>query len=366
MLGKGSVAALRALGAARAMLLISPSLSANTQMMERLRRCVGALETRVVTLPSGEPTMAGLRPALAEVTEFRPDWLVAVGGGSVLDAAKLIWVFYEHPDSDLDRLFRPFAVPDLRGKARLAALPTTAGTGSEVSSATVLSDPGTGRKQAIVSHQLLPDLVILDPELATGVPSRVMASAGMDALAHAVESYVSRFANPLADHFAETAAATLVEYLPRLVLDKGDLDILLEVQMAALMAGWVQNLKVPGVGHAIAHQLGRFGLAHGTACGTLLSSSIKANCANEVARLKYRRLAGRIGLGNEEDLAVVVRNLARSIGLGSLDAEATGGIQALRCDLEKIVEGAMADICAAANPVLVDRNLIEIVLNDAG
>lgn len=364
-MGKGSAAGLRALGAARAMLLVSPSVSANAPMMDRLRRCVGALDLRVVTFPSGEPTMAGLRPALAEVTDFRPDWLVAVGGGSVLDAAKLIWIFYEHPDADLDRLFRPSAVPDLRGKARLATLPTTAGTGSEVSSAAVLFDPSTGRKQAIVSHQLLPDLVILDPELAASVPSRVMASAGMDALAHAVESYVSRFANPLADHFAETAAVILLEHLPGVVNEREDLGVVLEVQMAALMAGWVQNLKVPGVGHAIAHQLGRFAIAHGTACGALLASSINANCSNEVARLRYRRLAQRIGLGNEDKLSSSVRDLARSIGIGSLEKEAAGGMKALRGDLEKIVQGAMADICATANPVPVDRNLIEAVLNDA-
>ncbi len=365
LMGKGSIAALRALGAARAALLISPSIAANSHLMERLRRCVGTLDLRVITLPSGEPTLESLRTAVAEVTDFRPDWLVAVGGGSVLDAAKLIWIFYEQPDADLERLARPFTLPDLRGKARLAALPTTAGTGSEVSSAAVLSLPGSQRKQAVVSHQLLPDLVILDPELLADVPARAMAAAGLDALAHAVESFVSRFKNPMADHFAISAAATLFEHLPSVINDRANLEGVLEVQLAATMAGWVQNLKVPGIGHAIAHQMGAFAVPHGVACGALLASSIKINSSDAATRASFDKLALRLGLHDADGLVSAVRSLADSVGIGKLGAEARGGVVALKKELPAITEGALADICATANPVLVTPELVELILNDA-
>ena len=365
LMGKGSIAALRALGAARAALLISPSIAANSHLMERLRRCVGTLDLRVITLPSGEPTLESLRTAVAEVTDFRPDWLVAVGGGSVLDAAKLIWIFYEQPDADLERLARPFTLPDLRGKARLAALPTTAGTGSEVSSAAVLSFPGSQRKQAVVSHQLLPDLVILDPELLADVPARAMAAAGLDALAHAVESFVSRFKNPMADHFAISAAATLFEHLPSVINDRANLEGVLEVQLAATMAGWVQNLKVPGIGHAIAHQMGAFAVPHGVACGALLASSIKINSSDAATRATFDKLALRLGLHDADGLVSAVRSLADSVGIGKLGAEARGGVVALKKELPAITEGALADICATANPVLVTPELVELILNDA-
>ena len=141
----------------------------------------------------------------------------------MLDAAKLAWVWYEQPEADIALLARPFALRGLRGRSRFVAVPTTAGTGSEVSSAAVIKDPNSSRKIPIVSHELIPDIAILDPRLTTNVPATAMVAAGLDALAHAVEGYVSRFDNPVADAQAEKSVEMILRVLPRTVAEPDDL-----------------------------------------------------------------------------------------------------------------------------------------------
>ncbi|MGE9297095.1 MAG: iron-containing alcohol dehydrogenase, partial [Puniceicoccales bacterium] len=278
--GAGTLGALRALDAARAAVLVSPSVLA--QHEDTLRRCVGAESVKLIEMPRGEPGWASLQPVLAELETFHPDWIVAVGGGAVLDGAKIAWVLYEHPGIEHERLTRLGGVPTLRGKARFVAVPTTAGTGSEVSSSALVIDSGTGAKHALVSPELLPDIAVLDPRLAVGCPMEVIAYAGLDALSHAVESYASRLSNTLADALAEKAAEDIFINLPAYWGDSGNEDFCLKMMNAALMAGWVQNQKIPGIGHAIAHQLGGLGIAHGHATGRLLAASVEANCEDDV------------------------------------------------------------------------------------
>jgi alcohol dehydrogenase len=364
VMGAGSVGALRALGAARTALLVSRSVAAQPQVMDRLRRAVGTLELHEVVMPTGEPTLEALQPVLAALAPVRPDWIVAVGGGSVIDGAKLAWTLHEHPDLEPERLLRAFALPDLRGQARFAAVPTTAGTGSEVSSAAVLALPDGG-KHAVVSHTLLPDLVVLDPQLLAAVPAAVMAAAGCDALAHAVEGYLSRHANPLADHFAESAVGVLLDQLPRAVADPGDADTVLEVQTAALMAGWVQNLKLPGLGHAVAHQLGALGLGHGAACGLVLSAALEVNAQDAGVAARLARLARRVGLKDAQALLLAVRQLTAALGFAHLSTALPGGAAQWRGALPMLTAGALADPCAAANPVPVTPELVQRVLNHA-
>jgi alcohol dehydrogenase class IV len=360
--GKGSLAALRGLDAVRAVVLCSRSMLRDPQMVKRITGAVNAHDVRLLEAPAGEPDLPKLQPVMREVAAFQPDWIIAIGGGSVLDAGKLLWIFHEHPDADLGRIARPFALPPLRGKCRFAAVPTTAGTGSEVSSSTILTD-AAGRKLPIVSHDLLPDVAVLDPMLTLGVPPAVVASAGLDALAHALEGYVSRFANPLADTFAESAVRTLLAQLPATQARPDDADVRLEVMQAAMLAGWVQNLKVPGIGHAIAHQLGQFGLAHGAACGALLSPAIAFNVGDAAVRQKYDRLAAGLGLHDTTGLLAAISELRLKLGAGQgLGAAVPEGAPAIRARLPEITSGALADICARANPRALDAAAVEGVL----
>lgn len=363
--GKGSLAALRALDAAKALVLVSRSILKNPELAARVPAAINAHAIRLIEAPAGEPDLEKLAPALAEVHAFQPDWIIAIGGGSVLDAGKLLWVFYEHPDAEIAQIARPFSLPPLRGKCRFVAVPTTAGTGSEVSSSAVLSDEA-GAKIPIVSHDLLPDVVVLDPALTIGVPPAAIAAAGLDALAHAIEGYVSRFSNPLADVFAETAARTLFRVLPGTWADPANHDLRLEAMQAAMLAGWVQNLKVPGIGHAIAHQMGRFGIAHGAACGALLASSIEMNARDGPTAARYQRLAEAIGLGGvhelREKIAVLRGALQAGAGLGRL---AQGGAEAIAAARDVVTEVALRDVCARANPRTPDAAMVAEVLEAA-
>jgi alcohol dehydrogenase len=360
--GKGSLAALRGLDAVRAAVLCSRSVLRDPEIVKRITGAVNAHDFRLLEAPAGEPDLLKLQPVMREVAAFQPDWIIAIGGGSVLDAGKLLWIFHEQPDADLGRIARPFALPPLRGKCRFAAVPTTAGTGSEVSSSAILTD-AAGRKLPIVSHDLLPDVAVLDPTLTLGVPPAVVASAGLDALAHALEGYVSRFANPLADSFAESAVRTLLAKLPATHSRPDDADVRLEVMQAAMLAGWVQNLKVPGIGHAIAHQLGHFGIAHGTACGALLAPAIAFNTADAAVRLKYDRLAEALGLRDTTGLLAAIGELRQKLGaVQGLGGAVPEGPLAIRARLPEITSGALADICARANPRTLDATAVEGVL----
>lgn len=344
--GPGSLGALRALDAAKVAALVSPSVLRANESGSFLSNALRAEAVRIIPMPGGEPVLSRLSPVIGELTTFAPDWVVAVGGGSAIDGAKLAWIFYEHPDADLGRITRPFGLPPLRGRSRFAAVPTTAGTGSEVSSSALFLDSATGAKQGIVSHHLLPDLAILDPKLAVSVPPEAVAAAGMDALAHALEGYVSRFENPLADLFAEKAAAVLFDKLAHTQREPENLALRLEVMHAATLAGWVQNLKVPGIGHAIAHQLARFGLSHGHAVGRLLPAAIRFNLAAPPVVVKYKHMARACGLDQAEDLPPAIEALALTLGIAPINLSRA----ALESNQMTIVEDAQKDPCGRANP----------------
>lgn len=356
--GVGAVGVLRALPATRIAIYASRSLLKG-EAGERLRRAVKAEDVRYISAPVGEPSLESLQPAIAELADFRPDWIVAAGGGSVLDGAKLCWAFYEHPDLDLDRATRPFSLPRMRGRARLAAVPTTSGSGSEVSSAALFSIAGEATKRAIVSHELLPDIVVLDPNMTVGVPAQAAAAAGLDALAHAIEGYASRFENPLVDLFAEQAVRTLFQDLLRSVNESENSEARLNIMNVAMMCGWVQNLKVPGVGHAIAHQLGALGVGHGMATGLMLAPAMLYNIRDEAVRRKYDKLAAAVGLA---DAHLLIDRIGQLRGALSL-ANPIAGI--VFTDKEGLVSSALEDVCARANPRELDRAAIHEVLDNA-
>jgi alcohol dehydrogenase class IV len=358
--GPGSIGALRALNASKAALLVSRSLLADEDTAPLIRKSVGALDLLTLQAPIGETNLQRLDPIIGELSEFRPDWIVAVGGGSVLDSGKVVWAFYEHPDADLELITRPFALPALRGRARFAAVPTTAGTGSEVSSSAVVFDERVGQKRFLVSHELLPDLAILDPALTTKVPPRSVASSGLDALAHAIEGYVSKFANPFVDLMAEKAAAVIFQTLPKSLEEPSNLEARLLMMEAAMLAGWVQNLKIPGIGHALAHQMASFGVPHGMASGAFLAPSITANCSDPAVREKYRRLARSLDLDGEGHLIERIHELRRAIDVAQpLSAGMPGGAEAFAGKVKELERHVLADPCARANPVPVTPEMIQ-------
>lgn len=356
--GPGAIGVLRVLDAARVAVLVSGSVLDGPLDADTIDDTVGGMKRLVLRMPRGEPSLPAIRSVAAELAAFGPDYIVAIGGGSVIDAAKVAWVLMEHPDLDEERLIRFPSVPHMRGRARFAAVPTTAGTGAEVSSASLFV-AGTGHgKSLLVSHELLADVVVLDPRLTLGVPRAAAAAAGLDALAHAIESYVSRNENALADILAEQAARTLLDELESDAGACDDLHRRLRVMIAAMIAGWVQNMKVPGIAHAVAHQLARFGIAHGRAVGALLGPAIRFNACEAAVRTRYDRLAAALGLGSTDGLAARVEALAHALDV------ALPRLSIPCDDLNRLATSAVDDPCARANPRPLDAATIEAFIHD--
>ncbi len=364
--GKNSLLALSDLSAAKAVILVSPSIKADGKLMDTILKSINALDKCVITTPKGEPNLSKIQPIIAEVAEYAPDWIVAIGGGSVLDTAKLMWIFYEQPSATVEQLVRPFSLGKLRGKCRLVAVPTTAGTGSEVSSSTLFTTQDHGKKQAIVSHYLLPDIAILDPTLNENLPADVIAYSGLDALTHAIESYVSKYKNPFVDIHAEKATQIILETLPQLIDNPSNEDLRLKMLEASLMAGWAQNHKIPGIAHAVAHQMSTFNVPHGLACGQFLLGAIECNSHDASSKTRYQQLAEKSGLTNTE---VLIERIQKILNHKVLKTHQTHFKNVLNSGINDhiptIVQGAQKDICAKANPIPVNENNVKAVLESA-
>jgi len=362
--GAGSIKALATLPASRIWVLASRSLLESSDLESRLERMLRQQVWHLEQGISGEPGRESIEPYLESLNEFRPDWIVAIGGGSILDGAKASWVFHECKGVDEERIYRPFGIPRLRGKCRFVAVPTTPGTGSEVSSSALLCKPGGG-KEALVSHELLPDLAILDPELMRSLPKKAFTGAVLDTLAHVLEAYVSRYENALADGFAEGALRQVSQYFARAVEHPDAMQDRLALQQAAMMGGWLQNLKVPGVAHCLAHQLEPFGVPHGLGCGLLLPAAMRANrAASEVVERKYGEMEQRLGDVAPNGLGSFVESVFKGSALSAslqdhLDKPFGTDV------VEKIAEAATRDLCAKANPVELDAEFCQSVLEDA-
>ena len=362
--GKGSLSALRMLDGVQVAVVGSQSVLMHHR--EQIERSINHMKLSVIEYSGGEPTSESVGRLAEEIRPSRPNWIVAIGGGSVLDAAKLAWVLYEQPETDFEYLSRPFALRGLRGCCRFVAVPTTAGTGTEVSSAAVLTDVRSGRKKVIVSHELLPDISILDPSLTLNVPKSALVAAGMDALSHSVESYVSRFANPFADVQAEKSISMILRALASTISDPENVEVRMEMMLAAMMAGWVQNLKVPGLGHALAHQLGQFGIAHGIACGGLLLPAVRANLTDDLVKSRYQQLAKSLGLKDVNGLLDRIAELKAAVDFPDrLSAAATGPVEMSAGKKAVVFEGAKSDMCARANPISLTDAILEEVLGEA-
>ncbi len=267
-----------------------------------------------------EPDEAQIRAGVETLQRMQPDLVVAVGGGSVLDAAKAMRLFYESPNLSVKELSLPFLdarkrvarYPQIAHQMRLVAIPTTSGTGSEVSPASVLT---VGRRKVtLVDYSLVPDMAIVDPLLTLSLPPHVTADTGIDALTHAVEADVSIFASPFTEAFCVQAARLILDALPRAVADGSDLEARTAMSNAATLAGLAFSNAFVGVNHALAHALGaRFRLSHGRANGILLPHVMRYNASlpskfmpapgytTYVAPEKYAQLAWVIGLGGRSE-----------------------------------------------------------------
>jgi alcohol dehydrogenase class IV len=256
--------------------------------------------------PSVETVVKGAELAKS----FSPDLIVGLGGGSNMDAAKAIWVLYERPDIEAASI-NPFIKLGLRKKARLICIPTTSGSGSEASWATVITSPAEERKLELANKELVPDIAIIDPEFPMMMPQKLVAETGFDALTHAIEAYVSPLGNDFSDALAMKATQTIFNYLQRSYTNPKNKEAKEKMHIAATMAGMAFTNSEVGIAHALGHVAGGvLHVPHGRAMAIILPYSIEYNA--KVAKQKYAEIARAVGIKartNDEAVKKLVKKV---------------------------------------------------------
>lgn len=353
MFGQGTLAHLRTLEGHRAVIVMRGNRFATNGILDVVGGHLEAagIEWTVFDGVEPDPRFASVKAGAEVMRAFEPDLIVALGGGSAMDAAKAMWVLYEHPElTELADLLPPNTIPALRRRARMVCIPSTSGSASEVSRSIVITDDATGVKHGVGNLELIPDVAICDPIVTATMSPRVTADSGMDALTHAIEAYVSNRANYLSDILAIAAAKDIVEYLPKACADGSNLEYREQMLNASMVAGLAFTNVSLGIVHSMAHSLGSlFGIAHGLANAILLPGVVRFNSADPAARDRYARLANSIGA---EDLASNLGSLCRQIGVPASLKELIPDESAYLAKLPELVTMAQADGCTKTNPVI--------------
>jgi len=316
--------------------------------------------------PSVDTVMKGAK----EMQDFGPDWIVAIGGGSPIDAAKAMWIKYEYPDCTFEDMCKVFGIPTLRNKAKFCAISSTSGTATEVTAFSIITDYEKGIKYPIADFEITPDVAIVDPALAQTMPKKLVAHTGMDALTHAIEAYVSTancdYTDPLALHAIEMVRDDLVDSYNE---DKKARN---EMHNAQCLAGMAFSNALLGIVHSMAHKTGAvFGdlgahIIHGAANAMYLPKVIAFNAKDETAKKRYAKIADVIGLaGNSDDekvkaLITYVRGLNDKLNIphciknyGADSYPTEQGFVPEQVFLERlhdIAVNAVADACTGSNP----------------
>lgn len=317
----------------------------------RVRKALEAsgFEVGVYDAVEPDPSIEQVRAGAAVLADFQPDWIVGVGGGSSLDAAKAMWVLYECPDVDPEGI-NPIETLGLRRKARFVAIPTTSGTGSESTWYIVLTQSAERRKLGLGTREALADVAIVDPSFAMSMPPRLTADTGMDALTHAVEGFTSQWHNDFADGLCLKAAQLVFAYLPRAYRDGSDAEARLKMHNAASIAGLGFGNSLTSVAHGMGHALGSvFHVPHGRAVSLFLPYVIEFCIRGEEGGTRYAELARFLHLpcaGEREAaaaLAAAIRHLQSELQQPRTIAECGISREAFDRELALLVENASND-----------------------
>ena len=346
--GEGAMEALGELGGRRALIVTDTTL-VRLGVAERVRKLLerAGLEVQLFDQVEPDPSLQTVRRGAQMAQEYGPDWIVGLGGGSALDAAKAIWILYERPDLE-PAAINPFIRLGLRQKARLVTIPTTSGTGAEVTWAIVLTDADEQRKLGLGNRENVADLAIVDPSLTLEMPPALTADTGMDALTHAIEGYTCAWHTDLTDGLCLNALRLIFTYLPRAVSDGTDLEAREHMHNAATCAGLGFGNAMASLAHAMGHALGAlFHVPHGRAVGIFLPYTIEF--AARTSPDRFAELAAFLGCspaGGDEGaraLAGAVRDLGRRIAFPQSLAEAGLERAPYEAALERLVENAFND-----------------------
>lgn len=364
LFGRGSIKFVATLQAKRAFCIVDAVFhQCNPQLFTELEAIFKKQDTAYhVCFGQGqEPTLEYVQKSAVTMREFGPDCIIAIGGGSVLDAAKVMEVYYEHPDITLEQLSDRFNLPPIRRKAKFVAVPTTSGTGSEVTAVAVLYVPSGDPdipyvKRGIADIQLIPDYVILDPAYTLTMPPSIAAATGLDAFVHAMEGYVcNKPANAFSDGFALEAMKRVVTYLPLVMRNPDNLEYRSEMQIAATMAGLELASRASGASHGMGKQIATLKpMPHGTSVSMMLPQVVKANAP--VRMKEYAEIARYLGVKTDSDekavdaLLAVLENLLADAKCPRTIADINLDRETYLKNMDLLVKNSQNDAAMKGNP----------------
>lgn len=361
--GKGALEELKNIIGKKAIVVVGGGSMKRFGFLDRVVACLkeAGMEVKLFEGVEPDPSVDTVMKGAEMMREFEPDWIVAIGGGSPIDAAKAMWAFYEYPDTTFEDLCIPFNFPTLRTKARFCAIPSTSGTATEVTAFSVITDYKKGVKYPLADFNITPDIAIVDPDLAETMPQKLTAHTGMDALTHAVEAYVSTlhcdYTDPLALHAIKMIHNDLIDSY------NGDKEARARMHNAQCLAGMAFSNALLGIVHSMAHKTGAAysggHIVHGCANAMYLPKVIKFNSKVPEAAKRYADIARFIDLkgNNDEELVhaliAEIRSMNEKLSIPACIKEYEGGIideAEFNEKLGTVAELAVGDACTGSNP----------------
>ena len=353
--GKGAMEALKTFEGKKAIVCVG---GGSMKRFGFLDKAVGYLqqagmEVKIFDGIEPDPSVETVMRGAAAMAEFEPDWIIAIGGGSPIDAAKAMWIKYEYPDITFEEMCKVFGIPKLRQKARFCAISSTSGTATEVTAFSIITDYDKGIKYPIADFEITPDVAIVDPELAETMPKKLVAHTGMDAMTHAIEAYVSTancaYTDPLAIFAIRMIQADLVGSY------NGDMAKRDAMHDAQCLAGMAFSNALLGIVHSLAHKVGaQYEVPHGCCNAIMLPFVIQFN--SKVCMNRFADIARTMGLPGATDkqltnsLVAAIRELNRKVGIAASYKEHGVPEELFKSTLDFVCENAVKDPCTGANP----------------
>ena len=362
------------------------------KILYHLRKRAEYVHSEIFSDVESDPSFNTIKRGVESMERFKPDVIIALGGGSAIDAAKGMWLFYENPDADVEGLKlkfmdirkRTYKFPKMGSKAKLVAIPTTSGTGSEVTSFAVISDKEKNMKYPLADYELTPDVAIIDPDLVMSLPKSITADTGMDVLTHAIEAYVSNMASDYTDGLSEKAVELVFNNLVEAYENGSNVVAREKMHNASCIAGMAFTNAFLGLNHSIAHKLGgEFHIPHGRANAIILPYVIKYNATMPtkfvsfpkyeyfIADEKYAKLAKRIGLKADtnkqgvESLIEAIKGLIEKLNIPKSLKEAGIDEKEFLSKVDELADKAFEDQCTGANPRVPLVSEIKQIMLDA-
>ncbi len=380
--GKGSLEELKNLKGKKAIVVVGGGSMKRFGFLERAESYLkeAGMEVKLFEGVEPDPSVETVMKGAEAMREFEPDWIVAMGGGSPIDAAKAMWAFYEYPNTTFEDLITPFNFPELRQKAKFCAIPSTSGTATEVTAFSVITDYQKGIKYPLADFNITPDVAIVDPDLAETMPAKLTAHTGMDAMTHAIEAYVSTLNCDYTDPLALYAIQMIHTFLKKSY--DGDMEARDRMHNAQCLAGMAFSNALLGIVHSMAHKTGAAfsggHIIHGCANAMYLPKVIKFNSKNEVAAERYANIARFIGLKGSNTAELVdaliaeLRHMNDELNIPQgIKNYGEGGLKADKSiidekefleKLPEVAKNAIGDACTGSNPRIPTQEEMEKLL----